>query len=162
MKASGGGDPGAASIAAAARAWLGEAGPGFGVPATLAAPRLISRPTGEPDGWFVPLRSSEQLLGYLRFTADGARRGLSSFQRQRGDLSSCPLAADWLDAQRIVGLARTQGAADAAAATASAPVLSYDGSPERLAWRVEFTAPNGRRFSVCVAGTSAWRCAGPG
>lgn len=159
MNASRGGDPDAASIAAAARAWLSEAGASFGVPATLAAPRLISSPAGEPDGWFVPLLASEQLLGYLRFTASGARRGMSSFQRQRGDLSSCPPAADWLDADRIGARARTQAAPDA---TASAPLLSYDGSPDRLAWRVDFTAPNGRRFSVCVAGTSAWRCAGPG
>lgn len=159
MNASRGGDPDAAAIAAAARAWLSEAGASFGAPAALAAPRIISGPAGEPDGWFVPLLAGEQLLGYLRFTADGTRRGLSSFQRQRGDLSSCPLAADWLDPDRVAACARRQATPDA---TASAPLLTYDGSPERLAWRVDFTAPNGQRFSVCVAGMSAWRCDGPG
>lgn len=159
MNAPRGGDPDAASIAAASRAWLSESGASFGAPATLAAPRVIGSPAGEPDGWFVPLLAGERLLGYLRFTVDGARRGLSTFQRQRGDLSSCPLAADWLDAGRIGARARAQATPDA---VASAPLLTFDGSPERLAWRVDFTAANGQRFSVCVAGTSAWRCAGPG
>lgn len=159
MNASRDSDPGAASIAAAARAWLGEAGASFGAPATLAAPKAISGPAGEPQGWLVPLLAGDRLLGYLRFTSSGSRRGLSSFQRQRGDLSSCPLAADWLDPDRIGARARTQAGPDA---TAASPVLSYDGSPERLAWRVDFTGPRGQRFSVCVAGTSAWRCAGPG
>ena len=154
-----GSDPDAASIAAAATSWLTEARPPFGVPATLGAPLPIRAPSGAPDGWFVPLLAGERLLGYLRFTVDGERRGLSSFQRRHGDLASCPLAADWLDLERISARAREHGPRGSAV---SVPVLSYDGSPERLAWRVDFSDANGRHVSVCVAGVVAWRCAGAG
>ena len=155
MSDSRGRDPDTASIAAAANSWLAEDRPPFGVAATLGAPLMIRAPSGAPDGWFVPLLAGERLLGYLRFTADGSRRGLSSFQRRPGDIASCPLAADWLDPGRITDRAREHAAPGA---NAAAPVLSLDGSPERLAWRVDFSDPNGRRFAVCVAGTVAWRC----
>lgn len=159
MRAARGGDPDAAPIAAAARAWLAEAAASFGPAPSPGKPLVIRSPAGEPAGWFVPLRAGDQLLGYLRFTADGTRRGLSSFQRRHGELAGCPLAADWLDPDRITTQARTQAGPGA---TASPPVLTYDGSPERLAWRVDFSARDGRRFAVCVAGTSAWRCAAAG
>ena len=161
MKRGRGGDPDAASIAAAAAAWLAEAAASLGTPATLSAPLTIHGPAGEADGWFVPLLTGEQLIGYLRFGADGSRRGLSSFQRRPGQRAGCPQAADWLDAQRITARARAHAHAGPDA-TALPPVLSYDGSPEHLAWRVVFTAADGRRCAVCVAGTSAWRCAAAG
>lgn len=159
MSDSRGSDPEAVSIAAAAASWIAEARPPFGVAAAPGAPLMIRASSGSADGWFVPLLAGERLLGYLRFTADGSRRGLSSFQRRPGDLASCPLAADWLDPERITARAREHAAPGASAA---APVLSFDGSPERLAWRVDFSDPNGRRFAVCVAGTVAWRCAAAG
>lgn len=150
MKRTGGGDPDAAGIAAAARAWLAESKATLDAATTPGAALTIRSPSGAPDGWWVPLLAGDRLVGYLRFTAGGERRGLSSFAQPH------PLAADWLDAQRITACARTHAEPDAIAST---PVLSYDGSPERLAWRVVFSASNGRRFAVCVAGTSAWRCA---
>jgi hypothetical protein len=151
-----GAHPDPASVAAAAKAWLAESGPAFGPGATLHTALPIHAPDGRFDGWFVPVVAGQHLVAYLRFTAQVARRGLSSFQRQPGAMTGCPLAADWLDLAHITARASAQAGAGM---KPGVPVLSYDGSPERLAWRVPFADGGGQRQDVCVAGSAAWVCA---
>lgn len=155
-RGAGAASPDPSTVAAAARDWLAEGAPALPPGAALHAPLPIHTPTGRLDGWFVPVVAGAHLVAYLRFTAQGVRRGLSSFQRQPGATAGCPLAADWLDEARITARAR---AAAVSGGNAAAPVLSYDGSPDRLAWRVVFSPIGSAPCCVCVAGTSAWACA---
>lgn len=109
------------------------------------------------ESWFVPLVAQdvkqERLVAYLRFTPGHVLRGISSFLSQPSRLDSCPLAADWLDEHRIAARAQALGAPGE---HAGAPMLSFDGVPDRLAWAVPLQGPGAASRWVFVAGTSAW------
>ena len=79
------------------------------------------------------------LLGFLDFA--GATLLRSSFFRPAGP------ARDWLDRDHIRRVAERFSGQDAT----GPPVLSHDGPPDHLAWRVPM--PSG---AVFVAGASAW------
>ena len=89
--------------------------------------------------WFVPVVRGDDLLGFLDFA--GATLLRSSFFRPAGP------ARDWLDRDHIRGVAERFSGQDAT----GPPVLSHDGPPDHLAWRVPM--PSG---AVFVAGASAW------
>lgn len=141
--------------AARARAELVAAEPGI-VDRALAPragvgdPVPIVDPDGRHDRWFVPVVVDATLLGFVVLGRDLVVHRWSTFQRRPGSLDGCPEAAEWMDRERIAATA--ESVAGSAAPTAS-PVLSYDGAPDRLAWRVPL-ADGGVAW---VAGSTAWR-----
>jgi hypothetical protein len=84
---------------------------------------------------------------------DGTVMRYSSFQRRPGDLSGCPPARDWLDPASARDRAASQAHPDDDVET---PVLTFDRSPDRLVWAVPIRRPDGRRYTVYVAGSSVY------
>lgn len=108
---------------------------------------------GEVYGWFVPVVAQDRLVAFLRYTLRHVLQGTSSFCRQPGRADGCPLAGDWLDTARIRGRARALAGPDDEVGDA---VLSFDGSPERLAWAVPLRRTGVAPRWVFVAGETAW------
>jgi hypothetical protein len=121
--------------------------------ASVGRPVPVVGTDGELDSWFVPVTLGDRLGGYFRFTAAGDYSSFSAFPRRGARFDDCPLAADWLDAGRIAARAEPLRRRDE---TAAPPFLSYDGTPERLAWAVSLTRPDGSTRIVFVAGTSVF------
>jgi hypothetical protein len=94
--------------------------------ATIEDPIPVKTPTGELDSWFVALTADAQLLGFFQLEPDLVLHRYSTFDRP-------PPAADWLDRAAIRERART--AADDGDQLGG-PILSYQRSRDRLAWRV--------------------------
>jgi len=118
----------------------------------------VMRPEGPQHSWFVPLTVGERLAAFLQILTDGTLMRFSSFQRRPGDLDSCPLAADWLDAPCICQRAQ----ALRPGRQAGEPVLTFDGNPDRLAWLVRLTNPSGETHEVYVAGSAVYERAPAG
>lgn len=105
--------------------------------AQVAEPALVRAPSGEPAFWLVPLvvrdLAGDLACGYARVGLDGRVAQLSQFGAGEADRSAWLQAsffrqppASWLVEIR----AKHPGAALAE------PVLSYDGSPAKWAWRI--------------------------
>jgi len=123
----------------------GAAGPG--------EPLGIYGPGGKLHSWFVPLVAGELLAGYFRFAPDLTLLGYSGFQRYEGSLEGCPAAADWTDKDRISK--RAAGLAGPGIIVGE-PVLSYDKTPSRIAWKVTSGSPDGTVRTFWVAGMVVW------
>jgi len=121
--------------------------------ASVGRPVPVVGADGELDSWFIPVTVGDRLGGYFRFTATGDYSSFSAFPRRGERFDDCPPAADWLDAGRIAARAeplRRRGE------TAAPPFLSYDRTPDRLAWAVKLTHPDGSARIVYVAGSSVF------
>lgn len=135
---------------------LADGGVGDGPLQRLAAvgqPVPVAGADGALDSWFVPVTVGDRLGGYFRFTAAGDFSSFSAFPRRGERFDDCPLAADWLDSDRIAARAerlRRHGE------TAAPPFLSFDGTPDRLAWAVRLVRPDGSERLVYVAGSSVF------
>lgn len=103
----------------------------------------ISGPDGAPAGWFVGLVERGLLLGFAQFDLELRFRRYSSFAGAE------PAANDWLEPSMVLSRARERSAADL---EFGEPFLSYDVSPDRIAWIVPATGPNGSGRHVFVAG----------
>jgi len=129
-------------------------GAGTAAPAgELLDPVPIRSPGGEPAGWWVPLAAGGRLLGFLQFDDALRFRRSSSFQRRPGDLASCPPLADWTDPARILERARIRASPGD---RLDSPFLSFDANPDRLAWAVPATTPDGERKIIFVAGDAVY------
>lgn len=125
-------------IARAVTAALRLAGSGDATIRTLRAarvdePALVRTPTGEPAFWLVPLVAGDLACGYARVELDGRVAQLSQFGAGEGDRSAWPQAEFFRrpPAPRLAEIrAQHPGAAWAE------PLLSYDGSPAKWAWRI--------------------------
>jgi hypothetical protein len=128
-----------AAAAALRRAGGGDASTRALHAAQVGEPALVRAPGGEPAFWLVPLLIGERACGYARVGLDGQVAQLSQFGA--GEAAWPPAAyfkqvpAAWLAEIR----ARHPGEAVAE------PVLSYDGSPAKWAWRI------GLGDGACVA-----------
>jgi len=121
--------------------------------AAVGRPVPVAGADGKLDSWFVPVTVGDRLGGYFRFTADGNFSSFSAFPRRGERFDDCPLAAEWLDKDLIAARAerlRRHGE------TAAPPVLSFDGTPDRLAWAVRLVGPDGSERLVYVAGSSVF------
>jgi hypothetical protein len=107
---------------------------------------------GAFDHWYVPVLSGTRLVAFLRFTAHGELRGLSSFVRTPADLESSPIADDWTNPVTVRHRAETLKQEGEAVGD---PFLSFDGAPDRLAWAVPLISGTKRRW-IFVAGKAAW------
>jgi hypothetical protein len=106
-------------------------------------PLPISTPDGVPAGWFVALVIGEQLLGFAQFDEALRFRRYSSFAGRE------PAAKDWLESSVVLSLARERSGADL---EFGVPFLSFDMNPDRIAWVVPATGPDGSGRRVFVAG----------
>lgn len=126
----------------------GDAGSVRATGGRLLEPVPVHSPAGEPAGWFVPVARGGALLGFIQMDVAGRFHRSATFAPGAKVRTS-----DWLDAATIRKRARTQVEPEE---DLSEPVLSYDGNPDRLAWLLVATRPDGRTRRVFVAGTSAW------
>jgi hypothetical protein len=121
--------------------------------ATVAEPRLVVGPRGEPHSWVVGLTIGDRLAALFQMLLDGTVMRYASFQRRPGDLSGCPPARDWLDPASARDRVASQAHPHDDVET---PVLTFDRSPDRLVWAVPIRGSDGRRHTVYVAGTSVY------
>lgn len=118
-------------------------------------PLPVRTPDGlEIAGWFVGIAAGDRLAGFLQLAADRTFRRYSSFQRHPPALEGTPPVADWLDQKRILERARSRAEPGERLAE---PFLAFDQSPDRLAWAVKATDPEGRESTIYVAGEYAYR-----
>lgn len=115
--------------------------PGLGFPAgtTVGGAIPVQSDAGTGERWFVPAVRGDDLVGFLDF--DGVVLRRSSF------LPSPTPAGEWLDPAQIRATAERFSGQQAA----DDPVLTHDGPPDHLAWRVPM-----RSGVVFVAGSAAW------
>lgn len=120
----------------------------------LATPIPIRHPAhGAVDGWFVGVLVDDRLIGFLQLTAGREMRRYASFPRH-ADAPAPGVAPDlWLDPDRVRHRAAALARDDEILST---PVLTYDRSPDRLAWRLEATPPDGQPRHIWLAGEAAW------
>lgn len=119
----------------------------------IGEPIPVVHPDGTPRSWFVPLVAGSKLAGFAELLPSLTPLRMSSFHR-RGRLDDrAPNASDWTDTDRI----RARAASLAREGEQlSAPVLTYDGDPNRLVWKIVATTPSGAPRVLFVAGTAAY------
>lgn len=103
--------------------------------------------------WFVPVTIDKRIVSFFMFSPDSTLQRYSSFQRQEGQLDSCPLATSWIDEKTIL---RRAGKEMLKGEQAGRLYLSFDGSPSRIAWRVDTELPDGGSRAIYIAGDSVW------
>lgn len=119
--------------------------------AALARPIAVRSPSGYLDSWFLGLTSNDLLIGFLQLEPDLRLHRYSSFQSTPGETSGCPRAEIWLDPVAI----RERASREALTGEElGAPILSYHGTRDRLAWRVPIA---GRTAVVYVVGEEVFR-----
>ncbi len=116
-------------------------------------PLRITDAAGTAAGWMVPLAFEDRLLGFAHLGDDGTFHRYAAFHQRPRDVENCPSVASWTDPRTIRARARLAVDADA---RLTDPVLTSDGSPDRLVWRVTAIDRDGRRRHVHVAGDHAW------
>ncbi len=117
-------------------------------------PIPIVTPNGIMHSWFVSVAVGNVMLGFFELLPNMRMTRYSSFQRDPSSLKGCPPVAAWTDPGTVLRTARPYfGPGE----TARTPVLSYDGTPARLAWAVEVMAADGSRRVIYVAGSAVWR-----
>jgi hypothetical protein len=107
----------------------------------------VTAPDGEAAGWFVGLVIGELLLGFAQL--DEALR----FRRYSSFAGAEPAAKDWLESSVVLARARGRSSEDLAFGQ---PYLSFDMSPDRIAWVVPSTGPDGTGRRVFVAGEAVF------
>lgn len=98
---------------------------------------------GAPAGWLVALVIGERLIGFAQFDEALRFRRYSSFAGRE------PPAGDWLESSVVLSRAREGTGADL---DFGEPFLSFDVSPDRIAWVVPAMGPDGTGRRVFVAG----------
>jgi hypothetical protein len=147
---------GAAGIARIARELLREGGVGDALlrrSATVLPALSVRAPGGRLHSFFVPVTVGDRLAAFFQFLPDGTLMRFSSFQRRPGELTGCPVAADWLELDRIQARAGDQRRRGE---TTREPFLTYDRTPDRLVWAVPLTQPGGDVRYVYVAGEAVY------
>lgn len=137
------------ATAAQARARAGEF---VDTPALAGDPVPVVDAAGRQAAWFVPLVDAGLLLGFVELLPDLTHRRTSWFGQPPGSPQGCPSAASWLDPTVVAARARPHLAPGE---VAGEPALSFDGTPDRLAWAVPVGGPSGPRI-IWVAGNATW------
>lgn len=107
----------------------------------------VTAPDGSAAGWFVGLVVGELLLGFAQL--DEALR----FRRYSSFAGAEPAARDWLESSVVLARARERSSEDL---ELGQPFLSFDTSPDRIAWVVPATGPDGTGRRVFVAGEAVF------
>jgi len=122
-------------------------------------PLAVMDPNGTQHSWFVPLEVGGKLAGFAQLLTSLVPMRVSSFQRRPLDYEHCPDVADWTDIHRIATRAASMARQGE---QLSEPVLTYDGNPNRLAWKVEAKSSSGETRLLFVAGTAVYEAVGGG
>jgi hypothetical protein len=109
--------------------------------------------------WFVPVTVGDRLVAFFQLLPDSTLMRFSSFVRQPGRFDGCPPADQWIDPE---GIAARAEPARSVGETAGEPFLSFDRTPDRIAWAVPLAAPTGATRIVYVAGESVYEGAPEG
>lgn len=124
-----------------------------GMSVKIAMPIEVKESDGRLHSWYVAVTAGNYIAGFFQFLPDGNIVRFSTFQRRAGELSGCPEAGDWLDAERIKSRAATMLQPDE---TIGEPYLTYDRSPDKLVWSVPLKHAGGAIRSVYVAGKTVY------
>jgi hypothetical protein len=111
-------------------------------------PVPVESPERTTVGWLVGLVVDDRLLGFVQLDDELRFRRYASFRPE-----ARPAAKDWLDAATVLERARSRAQPGEELA---APFLGYDSSPDRVAWVVGATSPDGRERTLMVAGTEVF------
>lgn len=103
----------------------------------------VTAPDGDPAGWFVALVIQGRLIGFVQL--DEALR----FRRYASFAGAEPAAGDWLESSVVLSRARDEAGTNL---DLGEPFLSFDVSPDRIAWVVPATGPDGSPRRLFVAG----------
>lgn len=88
---------------------------------------------GNFAGWFVGFAVGSALVGFFVFNSGLELQRYSTFLHSEVGLKSCPRVDDWLGSEYILQRARSLAQSGE---HLEEPFLSYDQSPDRLAWAV--------------------------
>jgi hypothetical protein len=106
---------------------------------------LVRSPDGDPAFWLVPFESGDRACGFARVELNGRVAQVSAFGAGAADRASWP-AAEFF--RRPPARALEEVRAKHLRLTLGEPVLSYDGTPAKWAWRIPVGGPAG--FDVYV------------
>jgi hypothetical protein len=109
-------------------------------------PIPIESPDRTRVGWLVGLVVGDRLVGFVQLDEQLRFRRYASFARETP-------AKDWLDPETVLERARAHAKPGEQLAT---PFLSYDSSPDRIAWLVKATGRDGTERTLLVAGTEVF------
>ena len=116
-------------------------------------PALVRAPGGEAAFWLVPFEREGLACGYARVGLDGRLAQLSQFGANARDRAAWPQASYFRQATEAALAEIRARHPQAALAT---PVLSYDGSPARWAWRVAIGDGRGDAARVAYVLPGGW------
>jgi hypothetical protein len=119
----------------------------------IGPPIPVVHPDGTQRSWFVPLVAGPKLAGFVELLPSLAPLRLSSFQRRGRIDDLAPNVSDWTDPERIRGRASMLVREGEQLST---PILTYDGDPRRLAWKLVATSQSGEARVLFVAGTAVY------
>jgi len=121
-------------------------------------PLPVLTPRHVLESWFVGVAIGDRLAGFFQFSPELVLRRYSTFLSRLDALDACPLAAAWVDVETVRARAQSLLQPGEKAGT---PYLSYDGSPDRLAWAVPITTSSGDQRLVYVAGDYVYPASTP-
>jgi hypothetical protein len=106
--------------------------------ARIGDPALVRSPEGEPVFWLVPLEVDAQACGFARVDLAGRVAQVSRFGGGADDRASWP-QTDFFrrPPMRLLKTVRMKHAS----IPLGEPLLSYDGSPAKWAWRIAIGEP---------------------
>jgi len=126
--------------------------------ARVGRPALVRTPAGEPAFWLAPFVSGDLACGLAHVDLDGRVARIGAFGAGPADRQSwVPLS--FFEEAPAGPLAEIRAAYPGL--DLSEPVLSYDASPARWAWRVEATGRRGVE-AVAFIGPGGWYEVRPG
>ena len=103
-------------------------------------PMPIQSLEGNFAGWFVGFAVGSALVGFFVFNSGLELQRYSTFLHSQAELKSCPRVDDWLNSEYILQRARSLAQSGE---HLEKPFLSYDQSPDRLAWAVRAVNSSG-------------------
>ena len=116
-------------------------------------PVPVVDPRGQLHSWFVPVTVGSKLASFMELMPDLTLARYSTFQREPRTLNGCPDADLWLDKQAIRLRAHSK---TRPGEQVGAMVLTFDGTPQRLAWAVTVTDRAGKTRTIFVRGEEVY------
>ena len=113
----------------------------------------VLHPDGGLHSWFVPITVDGRIAGFFQLLPDHTLLRYSTCQRHEDTLDGCPPAASWLDREAILSRLHEKKRPDE---TVGPLFLSYDRTPERLAWAAVLTTARGATRTLYVSGRAVW------
>lgn len=120
--------------------------------ARTGTPAPVHAPHGDVAFYLVPLVHAGRALGYVMVSPAGEATSISSFATSDGDREG-GIAAGYFKQPPAVFVRELQGKQPGRRLFKA--IFSYDGSPARWGWRIDFVEPDGAR-GVAWIGPHGW------